>query len=79
MSSHCEACLGEGKVLVFIPATWTEPAWYDTTNAPCPHCYGTGFLGVEAEPLTLEDLDAMAGATHEAQADNPERHRNPSS
>lgn len=33
----------------------------DTDEIPCPECEGAGTVEVEAEPITLDDLDASQG------------------
>lgn len=36
---------------------WESGPWSNQTNIPCSHCHGTG--SVEAEPITLDDLEEI--------------------
>ena len=43
--------------------SWDDPgSFQENPNDPCPECHGTGM--VEAEPITLEDLEDRAVAEH---------------
>lgn len=53
----CPHCFeSSGYAGQIISATWTDPSYEDADySRPCWHCAGSG--RVEAEPITLEDLD----------------------
>ena len=49
----CEVCQSEGRILT------SNGGPYDTDHGECPYCEGRGDLLIEAEPITLDDLDEM--------------------
>ena len=60
MQVPCPCCFeSSGFMARWIPDTWSEPGWEDADpSRPCENCQGTG--RVDAEPITLTDLEAMA-------------------
>jgi len=55
----CEACGSEGQI---IWQTGGSDNYGNPLEAcePCPYCEGTGGEIIKTEPITLEDLEAIA-------------------
>ncbi len=57
---QCAGCNGEGRVYeaVSVYDRGCGFSYPDVADAgPCPYCHGFGSEEIEAEPITLEDLD----------------------
>lgn len=54
----CEACGGDGGWDYVVGRDPNGPVW---RWQECTRCLGRGDLEIDGEPITLEDLDAMAG------------------
>lgn len=55
---QCPSCLGEGREFQGHP---NDPDPRD--GGPCWTCNGERVVEVETQPITMEDLDEMAGVT----------------
>lgn len=51
----CPCCFESSGYVWEHGNDWESGPWSHQTNIPCRECNGTGM--VEAEPITLEDLD----------------------
>lgn len=52
---ECPCCFESSGYVWEHGNDWATGPWSVQTNIPCKECNGTGF--VEAEPLTLDDLE----------------------
>lgn len=52
----CPTCRSEGFIEHGHPNA-PHPDWVE----PCPTCDGDGCIEIEAEPITVDDLDDMSG------------------
>ncbi len=62
----CDHCGSEGRIIRqcvgYEPGCAHPHNFGERDDGECPACEGTGGEIIETHPITLNDLDAMAGA-----------------